>query len=167
MDEQKLIQMLNEQSLVNMSIIEQLNQQAAYLHSIVERLERITEFLNRQSSPSYPSIDIHPLGSEPDPETQIDHTENQKEDDLDIPASNRNAILFDETMIERLQTQESNIQADDEEDVLETIREEDRITFGTTNVPELVPDVNEMFQIGDRIQWLPTTSIRPECLSTQ
>lgn len=69
MDEQKLNQFLNEQSLINLSIIEQLNQQAGYLHSIVERLELITraleqmQILDSSSIPrdSYPMNHQNPL----------------------------------------------------------------------------------------------------------
>lgn len=156
MDEQKLTQMLNEQSLVNLSIIEQLNQQAGYLHSIVERLERLTNFL-MEHQPEHrerpQSVTFPPLEEESEPKEEDTETDSNLFKAATL--TNRNAFILDETTIKTIKENEPNDQAEDAEveEIIEPfLVEEDDTIVSELQKDDLVPDVNDIFLFGDRIR---------------
>lgn len=166
MDEQKLTELLNEQSLINMSIIEQLNQQAGYLHSIVERLELISNMLSQTQprSGEFSSVPIRSFSDvnvpkepqkvappiEPVKETKEDEKEEIESERVKINTKNAKAILFDESMIRKVNTDDE----EDKEPKEET--QDDSKEEAEVSVEELIPqssnDPNQLFMFGDRIR---------------
>lgn len=151
MDEQKWTQLINEQSLVNLSIIEQLNQQAGYLQSIIERLERLTNLLMEQKNQQGENqLPIRPLGQE-QPSANLKSS-------ADIPiVPNRHAMLLDEAAIRRLRKEQEMDMAKEEK----AKRQQENgpatpmpntVQTEGTDEGKLIPEWEDIFAFGDRIR---------------
>jgi hypothetical protein len=111
MDDQKLNQFLNEQSLINMSVIEQLNKQQEYLESIIERINIIYDALNGTGS-TLPNIQgSNSMGNNRDnminEDNQNDHflmhSNSRKNNPLNINTNKAKGVYLKGTSPEEMQ----------------------------------------------------------------
>jgi hypothetical protein len=148
MDEQKLNQFLNEQSLINMSVIEQLNKQAEYLESIIERINIIYEALNIQGGEGIPEVNV-----------------NMNRRSINFNPSKARGVYLEGTSPDEIEAklnkhkeEEELVEAEREVEVTQAIANVDHNE--TNHIQENVIDeivMNQAIQFGDRIRVITKT----------
>lgn len=139
MDNQKIQQMLNEQSLVNMSIIEQLSKQAEYLNSIVERLEIIYGAMQEGYAKN--------INTNHNKTTNIKQTQSHDTNELNLKD-----VKVDTSNIKSSNTQSKVTKSKgiENKDVKISISEDDQIETITS-------EINDYIYFGDRIKVITKT----------